>query len=67
MEKTDIKKNLVIEDKFLKSLGPSLTRGSTVLPTHQQYCFEVLTSTTSTTLSLTVSLPFLTLIFSNKH
>ena len=69
MEKTYTlyKQNLVIENRFLQSLGPSLHRGSIVLPTHQQYCFAVLTNTTSTTLSLTVSLPLLILIFSNKH
>ena len=69
MEKSLYKQIFVIENKFLQSLGPSLNRGSTILPTPQRYCFEVLTSTTSTTLSLTVSLPlpFLILIFSNRH
>ena len=38
MEKTYTlyKQNIVIENKFLQSLGPSLHRGSIVLPTHQQ-------------------------------
>ena len=67
MEKNLDKQNLITENKFLQSLGPSLNRGSTVLPTPQRYCFEVLTSTTYTTLSLTISLPLLILIFSNRH
>ena len=62
MEKSLYKQIFVIENKFLQSLGPSLNRGSTILPTPQQYCFEVLTSTTSTKLRLTVSLPLLILI-----
>ena len=31
MEKNLDKQNLIIENKFLQSLGPSLNRGSTVL------------------------------------
>ena len=62
MEKKPRKTKPRYREQVLQSLGPSLNRGSTVLPTPQRFCFEVLTSTTSTKLRLTVSLPLLILI-----